>query len=212
MSLFIDLTGMVFGRLTVIKRDIEKAGENTYWICKCDCGNQKSVYSGSLKKMRTKSCGCLQKEMQIINKTKHGLRSTPEYHAWAAIKQRCFNRNVRNYSSYGGRGITMHPEWINSFKSFYDYVGPRPSTHYSIDRIDNDGNYEPGNVRWATITEQANNTRKNIQINHDNKLLSPSAISILTGVNIKTIYTRIYRKYSIKDILKTPIDRQHEKK
>jgi hypothetical protein len=89
----------------------------------------------------------------------HGLSKTPEYHCWSQIKARCLNCNSQRYPDYGGRGITVHPEWVHDFKAFYEHVGPKPSPDHSLDRINNEGNYEPGNVRWATWVEQAANCR-----------------------------------------------------
>lgn len=102
---------------------------------------------------------------------KHGKADSPEYRTWTAIKRRCFNKNTADYEDYGGRGITVSNEWINDFQAFYDHIGPKPSDKYSIDRIDNNGNYEPGNVRWATASEQMKNQRKRkpFRLNYERK-------------------------------------------
>lgn len=161
MPKFIDLTGEIFGRLTVIRRG-ENSGKKTGWHCRCDCGNETNIPASHLANGHTKSCGCLVVEKIIARCTKHGAKSrietSREYESWSGAKARCFRLTHRRYKEWGGRGITMCERWRNSFEAFYADMGPRPKGH-SLDRIDNDGNYEPGNCRWATNSEQASNTR-----------------------------------------------------
>jgi hypothetical protein len=160
MNKFIDLSGNIYGRLTVIKFDCVR-NNKVRWICKCICGNEKSILAHALKSKETKSCGCLAKDnLSKISKT-HGLSRTPEYRAWIAMKERCYSVNADSYNSYGGRGIIVYEGWINDFKSFLSHVGKKPSKLHSLDRIDTDGNYEPNNVRWATTQVQNNNKRSN---------------------------------------------------
>ena len=188
----IDLTGHVYNRLTVIERDFSRTG-GTYWLCKCECGNIKSIFAGNLKRGVTKSCGCYNSEIARKNasKQKHGKSFSPEYKAWHNIKERCFNKNEKSYVNYGARGITMHPDWINSFESFYEHVGDKPSAKHSIDRIDNNGNYEPGNVRWATQKEQVNNQRRNVMFSHNGHVLNIRQWAEKTGLKYQTIYSRL---------------------
>ena len=122
-------------------------------ICRCDCGNIKRVRAIDLERRGTRSCGCLREE----NRTKHGMRWTKEYGAWGGMKARCNAPSTTRYERYGGRGITVCQAWSDSFEAFYVDVGPAPSEDHSIDRIDNNGNYEIGNVRWATRKEQSAN-------------------------------------------------------
>ena len=133
----------------------EQRSGNSYWHCRCDCGALKTVQGGHLKTGHTKSCGCLDK----ARKTIHGKCESSEYAAYRGMKQRCYNEEGTAYPGYGGRGITVCPRWLNSVEDFLKDMGPKPSPEYSIDRIDNDGNYEPGNCRWATKTEQSINQR-----------------------------------------------------
>ncbi len=146
-----DLSGQVFTRLTVIKR-VELERKKPYFLCVCECGTEKIVRSDKLRSGNTQSCGCLQKERA----TTHGLTKTTEYVSWRQMRYRCNNPNFHNYHRYGGRGITVHPDF-DDFEVFLAHIGPKPSPIHSVDRINNNGNYAPDNVRWATPLEQANN-------------------------------------------------------
>jgi hypothetical protein len=129
--------------------------------CICDCGNTGTYYLCNLKSGKTKSCGCLYNETRVGN-YKHGGTGTREYSIWKAMKRRCYNKNVKDYPNYGGRGIIVCDRWLNSFENFISDMGKKPSAEYSIDRIDVNGNYEPSNCRWATPKEQRLNQRKTL--------------------------------------------------
>ena len=152
-----------FGRLVVIERIENTTYNKAQFKCKCDCGNYKNVAAKSLRNGRTKSCGCLLSEKSTQRVTRHGLRNNKLYTTWSMMKSRCNNQNATRYECYGGRGIKVCDEWMNDFKTFYNYVSKLPHFNepgYTLDRINNDGNYEPGNVRWATRKEQNINRRR----------------------------------------------------
>lgn len=153
-----DLTGQVFGRLTVIGYVGQNKHRNLRWLCACLCGNIIPVDSGNLHKGNTKSCGCLHREQLRKRSTVHGMTGTQAYYSWYDMIRRCENPQYSRYKNWGGRGITVSEEF-HDFQVWYNHIGPWPGPGYSQDRIDNEGNYEYGNIRWATAKEQANNQR-----------------------------------------------------
>lgn len=157
-----DLTGAVFGRLTVINFH-SKINNRYKWLCKCSCGKEKIVARKELMNGDTQSCGCLQKEIAAEYQLTHGLSKTVEYKTWKSMRGRCNNVNSPDYPRYGGRGIKVCDRW-NVFQNFIDDIGMKPSKNHTLDRKDNNGNYDPLNCKWATRKEQANNTRRNRKI------------------------------------------------
>ena len=161
MSKINDLTGKKFGKLKVI----EYYGNNKYgkalWLCQCDCGKTKIIVGNSLLSKLTSSCGCFNKEMARNRKIKHNLSQGKLYKVWQGMKTRCYNKNFIYFKNYGGRGINICNEWKNDFSSFYNWaINNGYKENLTIDRINNDGNYEPSNCRWITRAEQNRNQRK----------------------------------------------------
>lgn len=161
--LVLDLTGKTFARLTVLRQAPYQPGcNNAFWHCRCSCNGVEILVRGAyLVNGHTKSCGCLRREQRQT----HGLYKSLEYNSWHQMLQRCTNPSNHKYASYAGRGITVDPRW-HDFATFYADVGPRPSPKHSLDRIDNNGNYEPGNVKWSTRLEQQNNMRSNVFVEY----------------------------------------------
>ncbi len=162
-----DLSGQVFGRLTVLVRSasVRRTSGRTCsrWLCRCACGREVVKFGHDLARRHTMSCGCLQTEHYHRMNVKHGCarggQQTTEYKLWAGMIVRCENLRSTSYLRYGARGITVCQRWRESFEAFLSDVGPRPSPSHSLDRIDSSGNYEPGNVRWSDAATQSRNRR-----------------------------------------------------
>lgn len=196
----IDHTGAVFGRLTTIKRI---PGKNSRYLCSCTCGNSKVVPYGDLKRGSTKSCGCLLAEATSARRTTHGMRNTSENKCWSGMWQRCTNPSNPSYPKYKDRAP---PEEWRDFAVFYAHIGPKPGPEYSIDRIDNEKPYGPGNVRWATRKEQNNNQVSNRKITFAGKTQNLTQWAIELGFNRGTLTYRIDKLgWTIERALTTPI-------
>ena len=187
MGKFRDLTGMKFGRLVVIKRGENGNNKGTRWQCLCECGNERLVLGSLLVNGNTESCGCLNKELaskMCKEKLIHGCaingKQSKEYRVWGGLRSRCNNPKNASYENYGGRGISVCERW-NDFRNFLEDMGERPPG-LEIDRIDNDGNYEPGNCRWATSKQQKENRRKpkltKLKVQVIKKLLAESSLAL----------------------------------
>lgn len=164
MNRLIDLTGQRFARLLVMERGENTARGKARWVCRCECGATTLVRASHLRSGQIRSCGCLNRERTRARSTTHGHaprgRQTAEHRAWGAMLARCYNPCGKDYRDYGGRGITVCPRWRESFQTFLDDMGLKPSAELSLDRKDNDGPYAPGNCRWATRSEQRRNQRR----------------------------------------------------
>ncbi len=202
---FKDLTGQVFGRLTVIREAGCNNQGKVMWACRCECGGERTVRGSDLRRARTLSCGCLRRETTVATHTTHGLAHSAEYATWSHMVNRCCNPNDSQYHDYGGRGITICTPWLNSFSAFYDDMGPRPSPDYSIDRIDNNLGYCKENCRWATRKEQNRNSRQNRLLEFDGKIMCVTEWSAETGISSSALRHRLDAGWPVKRILTTPV-------
>lgn len=192
-----------YGRLEVISEPflkvVWKHKKASFVKCRCDCGIEKEYRLCSIKNSNTKSCGCLTRELNKTKFTKHNLRYHPLYHTWESIKARCYNKNHKEYKNYGSRGIVICHEWKNNFKSFYDWAILNGwQKGLTIDRINNDGNYEPDNCRFTTQKIQANNRRSNklLTIFNETKTMKQWSEDFRCKVKYNTIFKRLSLGYT----------------
>ena len=202
----IDITGEKFGKLTVLKR-VGKDGSFATWLCVCDCGRETIVRSRSLWSGNTKSCGCSHyfKGSAHIN-YKHGQSKSKLYNVWNGLKARCFNKNTKEYQYYGARGINMCAEWKENFQSFYFWAKENGYlSGFSLDRIDNNGDYEPANCRWVTKAEQNNNKRSNVRISFKGQSKTMKQWADSFGISYKLLHSRINKLgWSFEKAISTP--------
>lgn len=201
-----DLTGKVFDRWTVVGLSVSPAGRKKWWWdCLCTCGQSGCVEDSSLKSGNSRSCGCLQREASACAgqaSVTHGMtKSAPEYYVWTSMKQRCLNRNVRNWADYGGRGITVCDRWRDSFEAFFADMGPRPSPKHSIDRINNDEGYHPSNCRWSKLDDQVRNRRSNIIVTVGGVDMVLVDAARMAGVKYTTARMRYKKGWPIEKVL-----------
>lgn len=160
-----NIIGRKFGRLSVVSLTNKRQNRGRIFLCICDCGTSTEVLGTSLRRGLSKSCGCYSRQILSERKGNHGKTGTPEYYAWLDMRKRCLYKKHKNYNSYGGRGILICERW-SDFKKFFVDMGNRPTSKHSLDRINNNGNYEPGNCRWATRYEQSFNRRNTIRFEY----------------------------------------------
>lgn len=197
------VVGQQFGRWVILSADIGRTkGGKLLCKCKCVCGVGRIVMAESLRSGTSKSCGCLQREIMRSYSTKHGQAFTSGYNSWSKAKSRCTNPTNKDYSYYGGRGITFCKRW-NKFENFYADMGPMPTGH-TLERVDNSKGYYPGNVKWATRLEQANNQRSNRMISLHGQSQTLAQWSRHTGLNEATIRRRLQLGWSIEKALAAP--------
>lgn len=201
-SRFVDIERGWFGRLLVLGFK-ETIGHHRIWYARCKCGNVITVMANQLRTGRTKSCGCLSAETARKKATTHGKSKTKVYAAWMGMKSRCFNPSNDDYENYGGRGITVCERWVNSFENFLTDMGEPPVGEYSIDRKNNNGNYEPENCRWALPVVQCNNKRNNTVITYDGRSQTKAMWCREVGITQSMLNTRLRRGWSFEKAITT---------
>ena len=202
-----DFVPETFGRLTTLDTgymvNFGKERRKCHMV-RCECSNVKQVQRRSLVAGTTQSCGC---QIGVIHGhligVSKGVKRLPEYTAHRNMLARCYNENNTFYPDYGGRGIRVFPEWLGpkGFETWFAHIGSRPSPEHSLDRIDVNGDYAPGNVRWATREEQSNNKRNNVQLTHENQTKSISQWAKITGIHRTTIKSRLLAGWPVADTL-----------
>jgi hypothetical protein len=207
MSRTEDLTGKRFGRLVVFAKHGRGKHGKTLWACVCDCGGDCIVTHSSLTQGNTRSCGCLLAESRgangRLNRT-HGLTHLREYRIWVNMKSRCSDPNQPAYPNYGGRGISVCERWRLSFEDFLEDMKRAPEGH-EIDRIDSDGNYEPGNCRWATSTQNTRNRRITPRYEHNGRIMSLGDWADECGIRYKVLLDRLRGGWTLEDAMTTPV-------
>ena len=197
MSKRYNFIGEMFGDSVVISKCDEKVGREIAWNLKCGCGNVYQAVTGKLNSNRARQCKECSLKIAATAGIKHGYSprsgSTPEYKSWEEMRQRCYNKNTAHYHRYGGRGISVCARW-DKFEDFLVDMGNKPTHKHSIDRINNDGNYEPGNCRWATQLEQMQNISTNLNIHIHGEKLSLGAAARKYNIHSTTIKDRIFRQ------------------
>lgn len=196
-----DIRGQTFGRLTVLECTESIDKDKLYWRCLCECGNYIPIRGDHLISGETVSCGCYQRESaakKMSERITHGMSKSIEYETWSKMLQRCYNQKSHNYNDYGGRGITVCDRWRNSFENFYEDMGDRPEG-MSLDRENNDGNYEPGNCRWATDIEQANNRRDTLKFDDGTPVKPWSHENGISYRKVRKLFHAGYSKVEILD-------------
>lgn len=204
---FKDKSGERHGRFVVLgishRVPTKSGGVRAFWKCLCDCGTE-FVVRGDGMGTNARSCGCLHRETAAQLQFKHGGTGTPEYSAWCDMKKRCLNQTDESFKDYGARGIKICSRWIDSFENFLADMGSRPSKTHSLDRIDNNGNYEPGNCKWSTDVQQIRNRRCTQRLECNGENYTIAEWSEKSGLDYDTIKCRIKSGWNPIDAVTKP--------
>lgn len=198
-----NIVGQKFARLEVLEFKPGKGIKRAGWLCKCECGNTVAVDTNKLKSGHTKSCGCLKTE------GKHKDSYTRLYQIWSDMKSRCCNANIKNWSRYGGRGISVNTGWKHDYLAFKNWAMANGySKDLTIDRINVDGNYEPDNCRWATDKQQSNNKGNNRCVEFENQVHTLAEWSEIKGIIPKTLEFRLDANWKLEDVFNKPTNKK----
>lgn len=199
---FKDITGQEFGRLKAIRLS-RVVGKIAYWLCQCRCGKECETQGSSLRNKGVKSCGCATKEATV----KHGMYDAPGYRSWYSMIDRCTDKTAKDYPRYGGKGVNVCERWLGleGIKNFFADMGPQPTPKHSIDRFPNkNGNYEPGNCRWATRFEQQRNKNNNRLLTHNGETKTMAEWAESLGLHLTAMAERFRRGWSVEKAVTTP--------
>lgn len=196
--------GVKVGLLTAILPTRQGKSRKWYWIFRCDCGGQKEILASSVSSGHTRSCGCYRDEHRTRRSRKHGMFGTPTYNCWSSMMARCGNPKAQSFPHYGGRGIKVCGRW-RLFVNFFADMGTKPSSVMSIERIDNNGDYEPGNCRWADAVEQHNNTRVNVRLTYNGETQTIAQWARVFGLRTDTLWRRLRSAWDFDRAFKTPV-------
>lgn len=206
-----DMTGVVSGRLTVISRSGSR-GRTAMWECQCKCGNLCVVSGGAIRRGQ-KSCGCYGDEVRGKATRTHGQSKHPLYLVWQAMNRRCHLLTDESYHRYGARGISVCQRWRHDFAAFFSDMGDRPTPQHTLDRIDNNGNYEPSNCRWATRAEQSCNRRSNRVFTHNGESKCLAEWARAYGIHRSALYARVITLgWNISDAITIPYGNGEKKR
>lgn len=192
----VDITGERYGRLTAIG----PGSKSRYWVFRCECGVEKEMQKCHVRKGRIKSCGCLREDEGSEYGKRHGLYKHPLYNTWIMMRQRCYNPKYNQYDDYGGRGIEVCARWNDSFAYFAEDMGDRPES-FTLDRIDHDGNYEPGNCRWASRRDQQLNRRNNVRLSFGGVTMTMKEWSEHLSISYGTLKKRVASGWSDAEVI-----------
>lgn len=206
-----NLAGQRFGRWLVLDEAGRNKANAVLWLCRCDCGTERAVRTHGLRSGKTQSCGCYNRERIVQSSRTHGLSNTPLWNSWRNMISRTTNTKDKNYSYYGGRGISVCAEWRESFEAFVRDMGPSHEAGLTLDRINVDGNYEPENCRWATPLEQGRNKRNNRLLTFNGRTMPLSEWAENVGIDHTVIRSRLRIGWPVERALTEPVPKRRRK-